>query len=111
MTMRAICDAIFYTCAAVAIALCVVIAAPAAGQIVRVQCADRDAYAKHLYRSFREQPRARALSSNGTVIEVFATPDGSSWTILRVYPNGAACAIDGGEAWLAVDPAALDPDA
>lgn len=49
---------------------------------------------------------ARMLDSRGRVVEILATEDGSTYTILIVAPNGMACAVSVGSAY-AVVPAAV----
>ena len=73
----------------------VVSAAPAFASRV---CGERERMAQQLERNYKEVPQAVGLSSEGRVIEVFAS-DSGSWTILVTYPNGLSCAIDSGEAW------------
>lgn len=53
-----------------------------------------------------EVPVARMLSSRGFAIEVLATANGSTFTILAVQPNGTACALAVGEGFALV-PAAV----
>lgn len=53
-----------------------------------------------------EAPVARMLSSRGFVIEVLATADGSTFTILAVRPDGTACALAVGEDFALVPAAA-----
>lgn len=57
----------------------------------------------------RETPVARMLSSRGFVIEVLATADGSTFTILAVQPNGTACALATGESFALVPAATVTP--
>jgi hypothetical protein len=53
-----------------------------------------------------EAPVARMLSDRGFVIEVLATADGSTFTILAVRPDGTACALAVGEDFALVPAAA-----
>lgn len=53
-----------------------------------------------------EAPVARMLSSRGFVIEVLATADGATFTILAVRPDGTACALAVGEDFALVPAAA-----
>ncbi|MDJ0951628.1 MAG: hypothetical protein QNJ94_22185 [Alphaproteobacteria bacterium] len=75
--------------------IAVLVAAPAMASGV---CADRARLAQQLERKYKETPRAIGLSSEGRVVEVFASESGS-WTMIVTYPNGISCAIDSGEAW------------
>jgi hypothetical protein len=55
-----------------------------------------------------ETPVARMLDSRGRVVEILATADGSTYTILIVAPEGMACAVSVGSAY-AVVPAVAAP--
>lgn len=79
------------TAAAVATALAV----PAMAQAV---CGKRDKFINHLSKSYSEAPIAMGLVSNGAVLEVPASEDGS-WTIIVTRPNGVSCVVAAGESW------------
>ena len=51
------------------------------------------------------------LASNGSVVEVFSTDDGSSWTIVMTMPNGKSCVVAAGEGWEQITKVALGPTA
>ena len=70
----------------------------------QVVCGAREALVAALARTYGEQPRVRALTARGALLEVFATPDGATWTILITTPNGRACIASAGEAWLPTQP-------
>ena len=38
------------------------------------------------------------LASNGSMIEIFASPNGS-WTIVMTQPDGVTCLMAAGESW------------
>ncbi len=46
-----------------------------------------------------ESKVAIGLESNGRLVEVFSTGDGSTWTIVITTPQGESCVIANGEAW------------
>ena len=71
------------------------LASPAAAQMV---CSDRDKFLKHLGDGYSESPVAMGLASNGTVLEVLASTNGT-WTISLTKPNGLSCVVASGEAW------------
>jgi hypothetical protein len=63
-------------------------------------CFERAALMKHLDGKFSEAPVAAGLAANGSVLEVFSSADGNTWTIVLTQPNGATCVMASGEAWM-----------
>jgi len=49
--------------------------------------------------SYREAPVAGGIAINGNILEVFASPDGLSWTIIVTRPDGMSSVIAEGEGW------------
>ena len=68
---------------------------PAAAQTV---CGERRDFVRHLARGYQEHPVAIGLVSNGALLEVLASPNGS-WTILVTRPGGWTCVVAAGESW------------
>lgn len=62
-------------------------------------CFPYETIAAALLSDAKESPVARMLDSRGNVVEILATVDGSTYTILIVNPNGTACAVSTGEAF------------
>lgn len=79
-------------------------AATSASAQTRVPCAAHGDLAKQLNGRFDEKPVARGLANNGTVMEVFSTRDGGSWTMIVTMPNGTSCVVAAGEGWTEVLP-------
>ena len=77
----------------------VILNTPAAAQS---SCGPRDAVVELLGNQFAETTVAVGLASSGGVIEVLASDDGSSWTIMLTMPDGTSCVVATGEAWLDV---------
>ena len=48
---------------------------------------------------FSETQVAIGLASNGQLVEVFSTGDGSTWTIVMTKPDGMSCVFATGEGW------------
>lgn len=48
---------------------------------------------------YKERPTSMGLDSGGAVIEVFASPNGATWTMVRTIPNGLSLIIGTGEHW------------
>ena len=61
---------------------------------------DRDGAAQHLLDKYGEVPVAVAVTSTGALLEVLATPDGSTWTIMVTLPDRSkTCMVSSGEGW------------
>ena len=67
----------------------------------------RDVVVKILGERHAETPVAYGLASNGSLIEVFATADGATWTIVLTMPNGMSVVVGSGEAWTRRPPVAI----
>jgi hypothetical protein len=39
------------------------------------------------------------LASNGALLELLASADGATWTIIQTAPSGLACLLAAGESW------------
>ena len=65
-------------------------------------CFERATLIKHLNGKFSEAPVAVGLAANGSVLEVFSSADGNTWTIVLTQPNGATCVMVSGEAWMGI---------
>ncbi len=79
-------------------------AATSANAQNRVPCAAHSDLVEQLDGRFDEKPVARGLANNGTVMEVFSTRDGGSWTMVVTMPNGTSCVVAAGEGWTEVLP-------
>lgn len=53
-----------------------------------------------LGQTYDEAPVAGGIASNGSVLEVFTSPDGQSWTIILTSPDGTSRVVAAGETWL-----------
>ena len=74
-------------------------------------CASHAEVMKQLGSAYSEAQVAIGLASNGGVVEVFSTDDGSSWTIVMTMPTGMSCVVASGEAWEQTTKVALGPTA
>jgi len=54
----------------------------------------------YLGQTYDEAPVAGGIASNGSVLEVFTSPDGNSWTIILTSPDGTSRVVAAGETWL-----------
>lgn len=65
---------------------------------------DRDQVVKLLNARYGEEPVARGLTSTGWMMEVFATDDGATWTMVMTSPKGISQVASSGVAWQDVKP-------
>ncbi len=66
------------------------------------RCAPRDQVIAQLADRYGETRQSIGLGSNNTVIEVFASDDTGTWTILATLPNGLSCLMASGQAYEAL---------
>lgn len=66
-------------------------------------CAPRDEVAAALG-GYGERVVARGLASDGTMIELYATPDGATWSLVITQPGNLSCLTGAGKAWQDVAP-------
>lgn len=83
---------------AAALALALVLASgPAAGQ---QPCARHEVVVERLAQIHGETLQSAGLTTGDTaIVEVYASEETGSWTILIVLPNGIACLIAAGQMW------------
>jgi len=70
-------------------------AAPAANPAI---CGERAAVLTTLDGKYAERPVSMGIASNGTVVEVLSSEDGS-WTIIMTTPGGVSCLLAAGDYW------------
>lgn len=63
------------------------------------QCGEKDEIFKQLLQQYHEKPISFGLSTRGNMTIVTASPDGATWTVVGVNPDGQACLFDAGEGW------------
>ena len=59
----------------------------------------RDEIVARLDAGYKETPVAGGIAANGNILEVFASPDGHSWTIIVTRPDGMSFVVAEGEGW------------
>ena len=73
---------------------------PAAEAAERSQpCADRARVVERLEAQFGEVRQAMGLNAGNAVVEVYASAETGTWTILVTGPDGVSCLIASGELW------------
>ncbi len=73
-------------------------ATPALAQ-QRPRCGPRADVLKQLSSTYREAPVAVGIGSNGRLLEVVASVDGATWTVLVTSTDGISCMMMSGETW------------
>ena len=74
-------------------------------------CASDEAVSKELESRYGEVPVARGLASDGKLLQVFASEDGISWTVVLTRPDGISCIAATGRYWQTVAEKKLGPEA
>ena len=92
----------------IVLALLLGVVAPASAQSA---CTTHTRVAKQLESRFAEAPIAIGLASNGGVIELYSTHDGSTWTLVMTMPDGRSCPVAAGQGWESLSSVALGPKA
>lgn len=83
---------------------------PAAAQ--SRNCAPRSVVVEKLAENYSETRQSVGLSASGAMVEVFASDETGSWTIIVTQPNGVACLVASGQSYERVDedlPVDTDP--
>lgn len=73
-------------------------ATPAVAQGQRA-CGDRERIVSRLADKYGETRQSMGLNHNNGVLEVFASDETGTWTIILTMPTGMACLLAAGESW------------
>jgi tetrahydromethanopterin S-methyltransferase subunit C len=65
---------------------------------------------KALQGKYGESPVAFGVHANGSLMQVFASDAGDTWTVVMTSPKGISCIVAGGNDWYVLPPA-LGPQA
>ncbi len=71
-------------------------------------CQTHASLATLLEERYAEKPVAAGLESGGRLIELFASADSTSWTMVTTTPAGESCVMAAGEYWLELERPAID---
>jgi hypothetical protein len=63
-----------------------------------IPCAERSMATSQLHELYGERRMGYGLAANGSVIELFASPNGS-FTLFATFPEGVSCLIATGQSW------------
>lgn len=66
-------------------------------------CGTLKAVRDNLKRQFKEVEMGGGFINESAAVLLFATPDGASWTLVTITPNGNACILAGGQGWFQAD--------
>jgi hypothetical protein len=75
-------------------------------------CASHEAMSAQLEQRFAEAPVALGLTGGGRmVVQVFASADGATWTVVLTSPEGKSCIAAAGRDWQSLPGKPLGPEA
>lgn len=81
------------------------VAALASDAQAQTPCAPRDQVIAQLEDEYGETRRGVGLQNRGAVVEVYASDATGTWSILVTRPDGVACLVAAGEAWIETEAA------
>lgn len=85
-----------------ALACCAVLAGTTVTS-AQSRCGPRQAILDIAWQQYDERPVATALAAGGSLIEVLASRDGHTFTMLHTGANGRSCIMATGESWQSKD--------
>jgi hypothetical protein len=91
---------------------CGLFSAPLAAQQAapaRVPCHDANEIAKQLGSKYDEAPVAFGLQSNGHLLQIYASEDKGTWTVVSTSPAGVSCIVAAGKRWESLPYVKEDP--
>jgi|Cruoilmetagenom7_1024161.scaffolds.fasta_scaffold00120_61 hypothetical protein len=65
----------------------------------RANCGPRDAVVQRLADRYGETRQSVGIGSNNAMVEVFASDESGSWTILVTMPSGVSCLVASGQSY------------
>lgn len=87
---------------AVSLLFTALIAAAGSARAEGPPCGPRGAIVDQLGSRYQETRRAVGIASNNAVLEIFASDDSGSFTILVTLPDGQSCLLASGESFEAL---------
>ena len=66
---------------------------------MRMPCHNATEIAKQLSSKYEEAPVAFGLQSNGNLLQVYASEDKNTWTVVSTTPAGLSCIVAAGKSW------------
>jgi hypothetical protein len=77
----------------------------------RLPCADYAEVRRQLGTRYGEAPVSMGLQADGRLVQVFASLQSGSWTIVTTAPSGLACIVAAGRSWESLPAKTGDPTA
>ncbi len=95
--------------ASAALFIALIAASPALAQteVLELTCTSREAVVKFLGEKHGERVTVRGFIDEASLLEVFSTPDGATWTVVLTLASGRSCMVASGENWEKVSPKLL----
>ncbi|HEX2525351.1 MAG TPA: hypothetical protein VHL31_03490 [Geminicoccus sp.] len=75
------------------------------GAMLELPCSRYDRIRQQLREEYAEEPVSLGLQSNGHLLQVFASAESGTWTIVSTAPSGTACVVAAGHDWETLPPA------
>ena len=97
--------------ALVAALLTTAVAAEPVPQAAQTSCKPWKEVAHYLGEHYSEHPVAVGLQSDGSLLQVYAAQNASTWTLVNMRPDGMACLISAGKSWEELAKPNTDPAA
>ena len=72
----------------------------------QASCAQREMIVERLATKYGESRQSAGLNQNNGMVEIFASEETGTWTILVTMPNGISCLMAAGKSWEGVAEAA-----
>jgi hypothetical protein len=67
--------------------------------VVAQVCGPADQIARQLHERYDEEPVAYGVEANGVLLEVYASDEGRTWTIVVTKSPKASCIVAAGRSW------------
>lgn len=81
-------------------ALMALLSAPAMAETPNVKnCAKRDMVIKRLASAYGETRKSMGVGANNSVVEVFASEETGTWTIILTSEDGTTCLVASGQSF------------
>ncbi len=98
--------------AGIALGLALLAMEPSVASAQAAPCHARADLARLLLDRFAERPAAVGLAASGRLIELYASDDSTTWTLVTTNAAGESCVVAVGEHWFDLKPqVATGPDA